>query len=296
MKYNEKNKPTECIMHQSTCYKGTKEMKILGVLWHDTGCNNPNIKRYVQPDDNAPDREQLLALIGVNLNKNDWNHTTRQAGVNAFVGKLADGSISTVQTLPWNYRPWGCGKGKKGSCNDGWIQFEICEDNKKNKDYAEAVYKEACELTAYLCKLYGIDPNGTATLNGVKVPTILCHKDSANLQLGGDHLDIYDWFPTYGLDMEKARKDVAALLKEPEPTPEPSRPEDVPMRTIKKGSIGQAVKIWQVIVSATDDGLFGPATEKRTIAFQKKVFPNQPKEWDGVVGPKTWTKGLESVN
>lgn len=82
----------------------------------------------------------------------------------------------------------------------------------------------------------------------------------------------------------------------PQPAPEPSRPEDVPMRTIKEGSIGQAVKIWQVIVGGTDDGLFGPKTKQRTINFQKKAFPNNSKEWDGIVGPKTWTKGLESVN
>ena len=51
------------------------------------------------------------------------------AGLNAFIGYLRDGSVSTIQTMPWNFRPWGCGSGIKGSCNNGWIQFEICEDN-----------------------------------------------------------------------------------------------------------------------------------------------------------------------
>ena len=30
-----------------------------------------------------------------------------------------------------------------------WLQFEICEDNLRNKDYFESTYKEAVELTAY---------------------------------------------------------------------------------------------------------------------------------------------------
>lgn len=77
--------------------------------------------------------------------------------------------------MPWEYRPWGCGVGVKGSCNDGWIQFEMCEDNLYNADYFNQVYREACELTAYLCKKYKIDPMGSVMHNKIKVPTILCH-------------------------------------------------------------------------------------------------------------------------
>jgi len=46
-KYTDKTPPIECIMTDSTCYKGTTTMDILGVLWHSTGANNPNLKRYV---------------------------------------------------------------------------------------------------------------------------------------------------------------------------------------------------------------------------------------------------------
>lgn len=46
--------------------------------------------------------------------------------------------------MPWDYRPWGCGSGSKGSCNDGWIQFEICEDSLTDKVYLEQAYEEAC--------------------------------------------------------------------------------------------------------------------------------------------------------
>lgn len=109
----------------SRCYKESGNMTIKGVLWHDTGCGNPTVKRYMQPSDDAPDKDYWLKLLGVNTNKNDWNHYQmpkgQGVGVNGFLGKLADGTVSFVQGLPWDKSPWGCG----GSCNDGWIQFEI---------------------------------------------------------------------------------------------------------------------------------------------------------------------------
>lgn len=121
--------------------------------------------------------------------------------------------------MPWNYRPWGCGSGKKGSCNNGWIQFEICEDNLKDEDYFNAVYKEACEITAYLCDLYNLDPKGTVTVNGTKIPVILCHQDSYKLGFGSNHGDIYHWFKKYGKDMDDVRNDVAKLMKNKTTTP-----------------------------------------------------------------------------
>jgi hypothetical protein len=77
MKYSESNKPIACMMTQSTCYKGTTTMTPKGVLWHSTGANNPFLKRYVQPDDNAPNRDELIALIGKNSYNNDFNHINR---------------------------------------------------------------------------------------------------------------------------------------------------------------------------------------------------------------------------
>lgn len=236
MKYTEKNPPLVCMMTQSTCYKGTTKGKPVGVLWHDTAGGNPWLSRYVQPDDNAPNRAQMLEILGKNKYNNDFNHITRYAGLNCWVGKLADGRVSTVQTMPWDYRPWGCGSGPKGSCNgttggDFWLQFEICDDNylsgADKREYFEHAYQEACEITAYLCKKFNIDPNGTVNYRGVKVPTILCHQDSYRLGLGSNHADVYMWFNKYGKDMADVRKDVAALLgtSSQEQTPvQPSKP------------------------------------------------------------------------
>ena len=244
---------------QSSCYKGTGKMRIKGVLWHDTGANNPNLKRYVQPSDDAPDRTEWLERLGKNPYNNDWNHAARKAGMNCWIGKLADGTVTTVQTMPWDYRPWGCGNGGRGSCNNGWIQFEICEDNKNDKGYFSKVYQEACEITAYLCKLFQLDPLGTADCGGLTIPTILCHQDSYKMGLGSNHSDIYDWFKRYGKDMETARQDVARLMAEdqaaendPEQDEKPVQEQPAPIQLDEK-------TIWNTLSSfiCNDYGVAG---------------------------------------
>lgn len=67
--------------------------------------------------------------------------------------------------------------------------------------------------------------------------------------------------------------------------------EDYNMEVIKKGSKGKAVKIWQIIVGASPDGKFGNGTLKKTIAWQEA----HGLVSDGVVGPKSWKAGLESI-
>lgn len=220
MKYNESNKPLVCMQTTSECYIHTKPMAVKGILWHSTGANNPYISRYVQPSDDAKDREHMLKLLGKNKYNNDWNHTDRNAGMNFWVGKLADSTVAAVQTMPWDYRPWGCGSGKNGSCNDGWIQFEICEDDMNNRDYFIQVYREACQVTAYLCKMFNLDPKGYVKHGNVKVPVILCHADSHKLGLGNNHGDVYSWFNRYGVDMNNVRDDVSKLMGNTESKPE----------------------------------------------------------------------------
>lgn len=228
MKYSKNNLPLVCYQNQSSWLKGAvKNSTPVGILWHDTAGGNPNICRYVQPDDNAKDKEYWIKLLGKNKYANDWNHVERDAGLNCWIGKLADGTVSTVQTGPWTTTPWGCGSGKKGSCNgyvidasgrhyngQHWVQFEICDDKYTSKEYFEAVFEEACQLTAYICSLYNINPKGTVVYNGVTVPTILCHADSYKLGLGGNHGDVYLWFNKFGKTMEDVRNRVVAILNE----------------------------------------------------------------------------------
>ena len=66
----------------------------------------------------------------------------REVCTHAFIGKLADGSVATYQTLPWDTRGWHCGSGSNGSANDTHISFEICEDGLTNSEYFSQVYQE----------------------------------------------------------------------------------------------------------------------------------------------------------
>ena len=306
MKYNSNNKPMVCMMTNATCYKGTRKMQVKGVLWHSTGANNPWLKRYVQPDDDASDKEKMLEILGKNPYRNDWNHDQIEAGLNAWIGKLADGTVTTVQVMPWDYRPWGCGGASKGSCNDGWIQFEICEDGLTDRNYFETTYKEACELTAYLCKMYGLNPKGKTNLNGVSVPVILCHADSYQLGLGSNHGDVYGWYKRYNRTMDDVRNDVASLLAggsistTPAPTPTPTTGND---EVLGVGDSGSAVeklqkdllKLGYKLPKYGADGGFGEETLDAVLEFQK----DHKLEQDGLVGPATQAaikKALEELN
>ena len=295
MKYNNTNKPLICMMTNSTCYKETGRMAVKGILWHSTGANNPWLKRYVQPSDNASDKAELLTKLGKNQYKNDWNHISVEAGLNAWIGKLANGTVATVQTMPWDYRPWGCGSGRRGSCNNGWIQFEICEDALTDKAYFEAVYKEACELTAYLCKMFSLNPKDSVSFNGVSVPVILCHQDSYKLGLGSNHGDVYNWFNKYGKTMDNVRNDVAALMTSSGTIIPNSATTTTPINSssscLGKGDEGPEVeqlqknliKLGYSCGSWGADGDFGNDTKKAVIKFQKE----HGLDADGLVGPLT---------
>jgi hypothetical protein len=299
MKYSESNKPIVCMQANSACYKGTKTMTPRGVLWHDTDGGNPNISRYVQPMETDSNYKEMIALLGKNKYGNDWNHKYRQAGMNCFIGKLADGSVATVQTMPWNYKPWGCGSGSKGSLNNTHIQFEICDDGYKSEEYFETVYKEACEITAYLCKMYGLDPLGTFVYNGVEVPVITSHAESHDLKLGGNHGDPLKWLKKYGKTMKDVRNDVAAIMNgkvEPaKPAPAPaSKGNTINLRTLSQGSKGEDVKALQILLNGmgfncgTADGIFGA----KTLAAVKKFQKMCGLVADGIVGILTWSKLL----
>ena len=101
MKYSTSKKPLVCMQTQSSCYKGTSKMDVKGVLWHSTGANNPNLKRYIQPSDKKPsadtyDTAEWLKVLGKNSNKNDLNHSKQSIGMNGWIGKLADGTVAAV--------------------------------------------------------------------------------------------------------------------------------------------------------------------------------------------------------
>lgn len=253
----------QCPMTNSYWYNNTTTgNKPVGIIWHDTDGGNPYVKRYVQPYETDDNYDELIDILGKNTAGNDWNHNTnRQGGVHAFIGKLADESIATVQVGDLTAYPFGVGSGANGSCNgyvteDGenrwtgkfWLQFEICDDGYRkkepDKEYFLNVYREACEFTAYLCKMYGIDPNGTVEYAGMEVPTIMCHGDCKTYGLGSaSRTDVYTWFEHFNVDMEDVRKDVTAILngEKPEPEDEPEEEPEVEFGLLDKVRIKEGV-------------------------------------------------------
>ena len=186
---------------KNKCYITGRKITPCGVMVHSTGANNPNLKRYVQPDDGK---------LGVNPYANSMNEYLpggRSVCPHAFIGKLADGTIAAYQILPWEMEGWHAG----GAANKlGYIGFEICEDGLNNATYFNAVYNEAVALTAYLCEMFGFDPQGK-TAQGY--PTVLCHSEGNKYGIATNHADVTHWFPRFGKTMDDFRTDVARRME-----------------------------------------------------------------------------------
>jgi len=280
------------IFTESDCYKegmAKKQfIKPIALMWHSTAANNPYLKRYVGPDD---------GLLGKNIYNNHWNQPRdRRVCYHAFVGKLKDDTIASYQVLPWDLRGWHSGSGKNGNGNSlGYIGICICEDNLKDKAYAMAAYKEACEFTAYLCEQLNLDPLGE--------DVIIDHARAYQLGIASNHGDVMHWFGRYGITLDKIRRDVWALLEpeltpapEPAPKPKPKPSMDDKIKawdkanTLKLGSKGKTVEVLQRALAGKGynvvviDGDFGSVTDREVRKYQtdNKLFV------DGICGPHTW--------
>ena len=204
----------KCMLTANDCYKAGRTITPKGVMVHSTGANNPLVARYVQPVEGQKDEAQLKAEIGGNRNANDWNHPGLDVCTHAFVGKLADGGVGTVQTLPWNHRGWHAGTGTSGgSANNTHIAFEICEDDLTDEGYFRKVYQEAVELTAMLCKTYNLNP----LADGV----VICHSEGYQRGVASNHADVMHWFPKFGKSMDTFRADVSKAMTPAQVKPQP---------------------------------------------------------------------------
>jgi peptidoglycan hydrolase-like protein with peptidoglycan-binding domain len=63
------------------------------------------------------------------------------------------------------------------------------------------------------------------------------------------------------------------------------------LRKLSKGDRGDDVKIWQLIAGVSPDGIFGEKTLDATVNFQTA----HGLDGDGIVGQKTWVKGLNCL-
>ena len=89
---------------RNDCYAAGRTITPRGVMVHSTGANNPKVSRYVPGDE----------VLGRNPDGNHWDRPGVAKCVHAFIGKIADGSVAAVQTLPWDRRGWHAGSGTSG--------------------------------------------------------------------------------------------------------------------------------------------------------------------------------------
>ena len=181
---------------RNDCFLTGRVITPRGVMVHSTGADNPRVSRYVPGSDE----------LGRNALGNHWDRPGVDKCVHAFVGRFADGEVGIVQTLPWNHRGWHCGRGPFGSGNDTHIGFELCEDDLTDRDYFRAVYTQAVELTAALCRRFRLEPLADSV--------ILAHAEGARRGIASNHGDPVHWFSRFDKTMDDFRADTAARMEE----------------------------------------------------------------------------------
>jgi N-acetylmuramoyl-L-alanine amidase len=170
-------------MTKNDCYQAGREITPAGIMVHSTA--TPGVM--------APRWFEL------------WNksyqagETNRQVCVHAFVDDKM-----VLQTLPWDMRAMHAG----GSANSTHIGFEMCEpsgfsyignnisgyDAEAQEPYFRAVFANAVELCAYLCRLYGLTPD-----------SIISHSEGYARGIASNHADVMHWFPKHGESMDTFR-------------------------------------------------------------------------------------------
>lgn len=186
------------IFTNNDCYKAKKTIKPKGIMLHSTGAPNPRLHRYVGPDDGQ---------LGPNKYNNHWNQKmSRNVCYHAFSGVLKDEvTIATYQVLPWDHRGWHCYKGKKGSGNDIYISLCMCEDDLNDQNYAYGVLQEVIEVSAYLCKMYNLNPFGK--------DVIIDHARGYKMEIASNHGDILHWFKRWGITLDWIRQEIAKQMQ-----------------------------------------------------------------------------------
>jgi N-acetylmuramoyl-L-alanine amidase len=251
---------------ESDCYKAGRPMVPRGVMLHSTGANNPNLRRYVGPDD---------GLLGENLYGNHWNQPGLQVCVHGFLGRLAEGSLAGYQLVPYTMRSWHAG----GSANNTHISLELCEDDLQDEAYFRAIFALAVEEVAAICREFRLDP----LADGVLVD----HAEGHRRGIASNHADVEHWFGRFGESMGSFRQAVARAMGREQDTVA------VQLPLLGRGDIGDSVRRMQVLLQSHGsdlapygaDGDFGPVTDWEVRTFQSRM--GLPP--DGLVGRDTWT-------
>lgn len=190
----------EVMATKSPCYKEARPMTPTGIVVHSTGANNPELRRYVQPDDGQ---------LGVNVYSNSVNREDWYVIAHAYIGKDKNGKVKCYQVLPFDIACWSAGSGANGSYNynpQGHIQFEICEDSLRDEIYFNDAFSCAAEFCAFLCRKFNLP-----------IDSICSHKEAHAQGYASNHGDPENWISKFGKNMDWFRDKVEKLLRQDEP-------------------------------------------------------------------------------
>lgn len=159
---------------ENDCYGAGQRLEPVGIVLHSTGCDQKRISAYTR----------------------QWDKPGVRLCVHGFIGLDEEGELCYEQTLPYDIRCWGCGRGTKGSFNSSHIQIEICE-TLNDGDWCRETYRAALEICAGLCRRFGILPENVVT-----------HSEAHAIGYASNHGDVMHWWPRHGLSMDRFREEL----------------------------------------------------------------------------------------
>lgn len=174
-------------------YKSGRRIKANGDVNHSFGCAQPSVE---------------VAYSIMNQSSAGW-------AVNAILGNFHKGEGRILLTLPYDFKPWGCGSGSNGSWNNNRIQWEVLEpsghtyaggtmigyDVAKNQGYFDRMWKMLVCWNVYVAHKLGFGPEGISD-----------HAESHRAGMGSNHADMGQWLPKHGKSMECLRAEVRDIL------------------------------------------------------------------------------------
>lgn len=229
--------------------------------------------------------------------------TSRQASSNYVIG--TDGRVGLY--VDEDNRSW-C---SSNAANDNKaVTIEVANDDTTSGTWhvSDTALAKLIDLCVDICKR-----NGIPKLNytGDKSGNLTMHKWFAATACPGPYLE--SKFPYIAAEVNKrltgaddtpaSEAPVAPVETPATETEKVGKAVNITVHQLSTGCTGPEVKTLQRIILARGlyekisvDGDFGPDTEAGVIELQKKLFPNTPGEWDGIVGPATWKAMLTQLN
>lgn len=218
----------ERIVKDNPCYKANRQITPKGGMLHSVGCPQPDPEVFVR----------------------NWSKSTAINCVHAVVGF----EKVVYQLLPWNWRGWHGG----GSSNNTLISIEMTEpatikyvgganwietgDGSNTKRHVLATYANAVEFFAYICKMYGFNPEDSNVL--------MSHHEGNLKGVASNHGDVEHLWKKFGLTMNQFRADVKKAMVGETQTTVPI----VPVENKSDDTSGQAISPLSGTVKIIYDG------------------------------------------